>query len=473
MSSIKRHGLISCIFVAMAFTMALLMFIPASVASANTINPDSYVSDGSKVLSDNTKIMVAGMNVKYSGYGDRVTLVFVTRPGQLNEDISSYKTGLFNYLGVGSKNDNKGVMILLMPDARKYAVEIGDGITGNLRSVLSTDYIGDSPAINLLKSGNWDAAAKTMIALTDDRISSVETDSVVIKTTTAPMTASESRANEKMYKQKAMADAASAKKMQVMIIVGLLFAVVLTLVIVMFLLTNNKRKRDNLALRNDKINQSLSVEGFFNNDGINATNRESIMNRISSNVSDVNSTANISAVAHEIYERDVLPDVLANIGSHRRSEYADYISTLPNQDKKKWWSSYGIDSCTVLKDADEYFDRKDQENVAFEKAYAEFKKAHSDVFTNPNFDEDSFRSDLRRRGSWTDDVFQPGSNAWMWMWVLYNGNGGEHHYAQEPTHYDGSSSFGSSSSSSYDSSSFSGGFDGGFSSGGGGFSGGF
>lgn len=478
MNTIRNRFLAGMLSLFAVIIACMMAFAPAASAAAGTINPDSYVSDDSNVLSENTKIMIAGMNVKYSGYQDKVNLVFVTRPGALNDDISSYKTKLFNYLGVGSKSDNKGVMILLMPDARKYAVEIGDGITGNLRSVLSNDYLSNSPAIDMLKAGNWDAAAKTMVALTDDQISSVETNTVSITNTVAPMTAAESKANEKMYKQKAIADKASFQKIVSIIVIGVIFVIVMILVVLASVIINDRRKKERHNERMGTITKALSTEGFFNNDGITALSRKTLLNQIDS-VADVSSNDSIIATARSVYESDILPSVLPGAGKYTTDEYKDYLKTVPNMERRAWWTTSGIDIRSIVASGDAYIDKKRESDIAFDKAYAEFRKNHSDIFSNPNFDEYDFRRDLRNSSSWDNDVFQLGSASWLWMWTLYNSNGGDTHYAAEPVHTTSYSSDSSSnSSSSYDyssssSSSFSGGFDGGFSSGGGGFSGGF
>src|SRR3989441_5610900 len=44
------------------------------------------------------------------------------------ESIEQYSVNLFKHLGIGSKKDNRGVLLLLAPTERKYRIEVGYGI---------------------------------------------------------------------------------------------------------------------------------------------------------------------------------------------------------------------------------------------------------------------------------------------------------------------------------------------------------
>lgn len=352
-----NHKVVIIVMTMLSLFMAMAMtFIP--IASASTINPDHYVGDDSKVLNDNTKILVAGLNVKYSGYHDHVSLVFVTRKGNVPDaDMNTYKQGLFKYLGVGSDSvsgKNLGVMILMMPDTKKYAVQLGDGISGDLRQVLTTDYIANSDAISSMDSGNWDAAALTMIALTDDRISSVETDNVVVNKNVIPMTVAESKAKEKLVRAQEAASNASTRNNISNILVGLVFIVVLSLITVMFFIANMRRKNERHEVRYKKVMDALDMDNFMSNEGIEAFGKDRIVNQIIKEQSYDTSPSNILESAHRIYEHDILPGVLATIGSYSSVDYGKYIITIPSQRRDAWWSSYGIDVNSVLKDADAY-----------------------------------------------------------------------------------------------------------------------
>jgi uncharacterized protein len=44
------------------------------------------------------------------------------------ESVENYTVDLFKQLGVGSKKDNRGVMLLVAPNDRKYRIEVGYGL---------------------------------------------------------------------------------------------------------------------------------------------------------------------------------------------------------------------------------------------------------------------------------------------------------------------------------------------------------
>src|SRR2546425_13196059 len=44
------------------------------------------------------------------------------------ESIEQYSVNLFKHLGIGSKKDNRGVLLLLAPTERKYRIEVGYGL---------------------------------------------------------------------------------------------------------------------------------------------------------------------------------------------------------------------------------------------------------------------------------------------------------------------------------------------------------
>jgi hypothetical protein len=55
-------------------------------------------------------------------------LAIVTVKSLDDRPIEDYAVDLFKHLGVGSKKENSGILLLLAPNDRKYRIEVGYGI---------------------------------------------------------------------------------------------------------------------------------------------------------------------------------------------------------------------------------------------------------------------------------------------------------------------------------------------------------
>src|SRR5213082_1698243 len=55
-------------------------------------------------------------------------MAIVTVRSLEGESVEYYAVDLFKQLGVGSKKDNRGVLLLLAPNDRKYRIEVGYGL---------------------------------------------------------------------------------------------------------------------------------------------------------------------------------------------------------------------------------------------------------------------------------------------------------------------------------------------------------
>ena len=75
------------------------------------------------------------------------------------ESASQFGNELFKQLGIGGKKDDRGVLLLVAPDERKYWTEVGYG----LESVINDARAGDAgrAMIPLLRQNNYSAAIET------------------------------------------------------------------------------------------------------------------------------------------------------------------------------------------------------------------------------------------------------------------------------------------------------------------------
>lgn len=429
-----------------------------SSPSSGDIDPEKYVSDESHVLTSNTKSMLAGLNVKYAGYSQPVTMVIVTRPNMLpaGEDINAYKTQLFNQLGVGSKeNGNRGVMLLIMPNARKYAIGVGDGVTGRLRSALASDYIAGSQVIDLLRAANWDAAARTMMAMTDARITAAQTGAAMPATPQSE--ADSSSSDDDDYTPMSAEDVENLLTLLAITVVGTIATAAMVYGIVMV------RSR----ARRKSIMDGLSAIGM-DESTVPAGGLDDICRRLVNDKSKPGDD-DFEKNAHEYYIKYVLPGQLSKSRSVSSDDIEQAIGLC---DTSRWRLGGAIAMGTVNRDVDNALDRIEDNKSKVSEAYDEFAAKHPKVVNDPDFDKSRFIENAESR-SLNDDGALNNTSMWMWMWLMYQANQSDYSIAANTPH--SSPSYSSSSSSSSDdynygsssASSFSGGFDGGSSSGGG------
>lgn len=76
-----------------------------------------------------------------------------------DESVENYASDLYKHLGVGSKKDDRGVLLLISPDQRKYRIEVGYG----LEPVINDARAGDTgrAMVPFLRANDYDRAIQT------------------------------------------------------------------------------------------------------------------------------------------------------------------------------------------------------------------------------------------------------------------------------------------------------------------------
>lgn len=139
-----------------------LLFFITSVANvqAADINysPTSqfFVNDFANILSDQTEQEVFNIG-RIIQEKTTAQLVVVTVPNMNGDYIESYANILFNKWGIGSKEADNGVLLILAKDERKIRIEVGYGLEGALNDA-KTGRILDMYAVTPLKQNNYDTA---------------------------------------------------------------------------------------------------------------------------------------------------------------------------------------------------------------------------------------------------------------------------------------------------------------------------
>jgi uncharacterized protein len=99
----------------------------ARAEDTKNIHPSGYVTDLAGVIAAETKTRLESMcNELELKTGAQMAIVTV---GSLEgESVETFAVDLFKQLGIGKKNDNRGVLLLVAPHERKYRIEVGYGL---------------------------------------------------------------------------------------------------------------------------------------------------------------------------------------------------------------------------------------------------------------------------------------------------------------------------------------------------------
>src|SRR3989440_10545787 len=135
-----------------------LLFFSASFGAAEDIkkiHPTGYVSDLAGVISPEAKTRLEALCAEVE-QKTGAQMAIVTVQSLEGKGVENYGVDLFKQLGVGSKKDDRGVLLLVAPDERKYWIEVGYG----LEPVINDARAGDAGRlmVPLLRQGNYSAA---------------------------------------------------------------------------------------------------------------------------------------------------------------------------------------------------------------------------------------------------------------------------------------------------------------------------
>jgi uncharacterized protein len=91
------------------------------------IHPQGYVTDLAEVVEPETQQRLEALGKELQDKtGAQIAVVTIrSLEGMPREE---YSVDLFRHLGVGGKNDDRGVLLLLAPSERQYRIEVGYGL---------------------------------------------------------------------------------------------------------------------------------------------------------------------------------------------------------------------------------------------------------------------------------------------------------------------------------------------------------
>ena len=149
----------------------LLAAIPALAENPKNIHASGYVTDLASVVAPDVKARLEALCREVE---DKTSaqIAVVTVHSLEGESVENFAVDLYKQLGVGSKRDNRGVLLLVARDEHKYRIEVGYG----LEPVINDARAGDAgrAMVPLLRERNYNAAIETatwMLAkdIADDR----------------------------------------------------------------------------------------------------------------------------------------------------------------------------------------------------------------------------------------------------------------------------------------------------------------
>jgi len=119
------------------------------------IHPTGYVTDLAGAIQPDTKSRLEALCTELE-QKTGAEMAIVTVHSLEGQSIENYAVDLYKQLGVGSKKDNRGVLLLVSPDERKYRIEVGYG----LEPVINDARAGDTgrAMVPLLRSSDFSSA---------------------------------------------------------------------------------------------------------------------------------------------------------------------------------------------------------------------------------------------------------------------------------------------------------------------------
>ncbi|MBL7006847.1 MAG: TPM domain-containing protein [Spirochaetia bacterium] len=172
---------------AAAAVFILLFMLPASLFAAEYPSPKGYVNDFASVISSADKALMEQAAAALRQSGD-IELAIVTIASLEGMPIESYSIGLAEAWGVGNKDSDTGVILLLAVEDRKVRIEVGYGLEGDLTDGL-TGSILDTYVLPDFREGNFSsgllkgsrAIAATLAKRRDFELKNVNLDTYAVK----------------------------------------------------------------------------------------------------------------------------------------------------------------------------------------------------------------------------------------------------------------------------------------------------
>jgi len=138
----------------------LLIFTLTVTAKVPAHTSEFYVNDFANVLSSKSKNYIIKMG-NQTNNENGLQVVVTTVESLEGRDIDSYAIEMAREWGIGSKEKNNGILILLSLNDREIKVEVGYGLEGDLNDA-KVGRLLDNYAIPYFKNGDFDTGLLTL-----------------------------------------------------------------------------------------------------------------------------------------------------------------------------------------------------------------------------------------------------------------------------------------------------------------------
>lgn len=146
--------------------LALLLARSAAAQNPKELRPQGYVNDFARVISPDSKHSLEAICQEVDKKAD-AQIAIVTVRSLDRRSVEEYSIELASHWGIGPKQRDRGVMILVAPHEHRYRIEVGYG----LEPILPDGLVGDfgRQALPQLRINNYSGA----ILLLTERIAEV------------------------------------------------------------------------------------------------------------------------------------------------------------------------------------------------------------------------------------------------------------------------------------------------------------
>ena len=137
-----------------------------ALAYSNPGKPAGFVNDFAQLLTgDQRPALEAKLTQFTKDTSNEITVAII--PGLKGDTIENYAVELFKAWGIGQKNKDNGVLLLIALDEHKYRIEVGYGLEGALTDAQSF-WIGQNIITPRFRAGDYyggiDGAVDQIIA---------------------------------------------------------------------------------------------------------------------------------------------------------------------------------------------------------------------------------------------------------------------------------------------------------------------
>src|SRR6266436_6342860 len=116
-----------CITLVSLCILLLLAAFPALAENPKNIHPSGYVTDLAGVIEPDTKARLEALCGEVEDKAG-AQIAVVTVHSLEGESVETFAVDVYKELGVGSKRDNRGALLVVAPDEHKYRIEVGYGL---------------------------------------------------------------------------------------------------------------------------------------------------------------------------------------------------------------------------------------------------------------------------------------------------------------------------------------------------------